>query len=94
MTGFVRPFVFVTNSHDLPGSLIPFIKQNRGGPTMKSRKLNYRIHDPNPPEVLANYLIGLFVEVNTPKIEAAMIAAESQTNRNDNNDESHPAKAG
>ena len=39
---------------------------------MKRQKLNYRFHDPNPPEVAAAYLLKVLVEVNTPKVEAAI----------------------
>lgn len=39
---------------------------------MKERKLNYRIHDPNSPEVTAAYLEKLFIEVNRPKVERLM----------------------
>ena len=33
------------------------------------RKLNYRIHDPNPAEVTAEYIAQLLVEDNRQKIE-------------------------
>ena len=33
------------------------------------RKLNYRIHDPNPAEVTAEYIAKVLVEVNRQKIE-------------------------
>lgn len=42
------------------------------GFSMKRQKLNYRFHDPNPPEVAAAYLLKVLVEVNTPKVEAAI----------------------
>ena len=35
----------------------------------KQRKLTYRVHDPNPPEVLAAHLERLFIEVHKPKVE-------------------------
>lgn len=38
----------------------------------KPRKLNYTFHNPNTPEETADFLIKLFVEVNLPKIEAAI----------------------
>lgn len=41
-------------------------------------KLNYRFHDPNPPGVLADYLVKVLVEVNMPKAEAAIQAALSE----------------
>lgn len=45
---------------------------------VKKRKLTYRFHNPNTVEATANYIVGLFVEVNTPKIEAAIQAAAEQ----------------
>ncbi len=39
---------------------------------MKKRKLNYIFHNPNTPEATADYLLKLFIEVNTPKVEAAI----------------------
>ena len=38
----------------------------------KQKKLTDRVHDPNPPDVLAAYLEQLFVEVNRPKVERAL----------------------
>ena len=45
---------------------------------MQRRKLTYRFHDPNPPEVAAAYLLKVLVEVNTPKVEAAIRRAATQ----------------
>ena len=42
------------------------------GFTMKRQKLTYRFHNPNPPEVAAAYLLKVLVEVNAPKVEAAI----------------------
>jgi hypothetical protein len=39
---------------------------------VKTRKLNYRFHDPNPAAVTANYILKLFIEANTGKVEAAI----------------------
>ena len=39
---------------------------------MQRQKLTYRFHDPNPPEVAAAYLLKVLVEVNAPKVEAAI----------------------
>lgn len=39
---------------------------------MKKRKLNYIFHNPNTPEETADYLLKLFIEVNKPKVEAAI----------------------
>ena len=30
------------------------------------KKLNYRFHNPNPPEVAAEYILKVFIEVNKP----------------------------
>ena len=48
------------------------------GFSMKRQKLNYRFHDPNPPEVAAAYLLKVLVEVNAPKVEAAIRKAAAQ----------------
>lgn len=42
----------------------------------KSKKLNYRFHDPNPPEVAAEYILKVFIEVNKPKVERAVREAK------------------
>ena len=39
---------------------------------MKKRKLNYRFHDPNPAAVTADYILKIFIEANTGKVEAAI----------------------
>lgn len=39
---------------------------------MKERKLNYRFHDPNPAAVTADYILKIFIEANTGKVEAAI----------------------
>ena len=47
----------------------------------KQRKLTYRVHDPNPPEVLAAHLEQLFIEVNKPKVDRVLReAAQTATN--------------
>lgn len=48
---------------------------------MKKRKLNYRFHDPNPPAVAADYIMKIFVEVNTPKVERAIRAAAEEADQ-------------
>lgn len=42
-------------------------------------KLNYRFHNPNTPEATADFLVKLFVEVNKPKVEAAIRAAAEES---------------
>ena len=39
---------------------------------MKKRKLNYRIHDPNPAATTAEYIVKIFIEANAGKVEAAI----------------------
>jgi len=39
---------------------------------MKRKKLNYRFHNPNPPEVTAEYLMRILVESNARKVEQAL----------------------
>lgn len=50
---------------------------------MPKRKLNYRFHDPNSPETTADYIVRLFVEVNTGKVEAAIQDAAQAQNEAD-----------
>lgn len=58
---------------------------------MKKRKLNYRIHNPNPADVTADFLLKVLIEVNAEKVErvikeaAMMNAEEGESNIN------HPA---
>ena len=39
---------------------------------MKKRKLNYRIINPNTAEVTADYILKIFLEVNSGKVERAV----------------------
>ena len=39
---------------------------------MKDRKLQYRFHNPNPPEVTAAHLLRLLIEANVGKVEQAV----------------------
>lgn len=39
---------------------------------MKERKLNYRIHDPNPAAVTADHLLKVLIEANMSKVELAL----------------------
>lgn len=36
------------------------------------KKLNYIFHNPNPPTATADFLVGLFVEVNLDKVESTV----------------------
>lgn len=35
----------------------------------KKKKLNYRFHNPNTPEVTADYIIKILIEVNKKKVD-------------------------
>lgn len=61
---FERLVFFVKSSHRIGQRL----KKQRGA-GLKKRKLNYRIHNPNPDDVTADFLLKLFVEVNAKKVE-------------------------
>lgn len=39
---------------------------------MKKRKLNYRIHDPNPSALSAEVVLKIMIDVNRAKVEAAI----------------------
>ena len=39
---------------------------------MKKRKLNYRIHDPNPPALSVEVVLKIMIDVNRAKVEAAI----------------------
>ena len=39
---------------------------------MKKQKLNYRFHNPNTAEVTADYILKVFIEVNSKKVERVM----------------------
>lgn len=39
---------------------------------MKERKLNYRFHNPNTAEDIADFLCKLLIEVNADKVERAI----------------------
>lgn len=43
------------------------------------KKLNYRFHNPNPPEVAAEYILKVFIEVNKPKVERAVREAKERS---------------
>lgn len=48
---------------------------------MKQQKLNYRFHNPNPPDVMAEFLFRLFIEVNKGKVERALRAAAEEMDK-------------
>ena len=45
---------------------------------MKQRKLNYRFHNPNSAEDIANFLCKLLIEANAGKVERAIEEAATQ----------------
>lgn len=44
---------------------------------VKKRKLNYRFHNPNPAAKTADYILKVFIDVNTDKVEKAIHEAAS-----------------
>ena len=48
-------------------------REKGGGSTaMKKQKLNYRFHNPNTAEVTADYILKVFIEVNSKKVDRVM----------------------
>lgn len=43
-------------------------------------KLNYRFHNSNDPEEMAEYILKIFIEVNRPKVERALQEALDEEN--------------
>ena len=43
-----------------------------GDAAVRARKLNYRIHDPNPAAVTADCLLKVLIEANMRKVELAL----------------------
>ncbi len=39
---------------------------------MKKREITYRFHNPNPENVAADYLLGILIEANEKKVQAAI----------------------
>ena len=44
----------------------------------RKRKLNYRFHNPNPPEVTADYILKVLIEANSEKVERAIQEVANQ----------------
>lgn len=61
-----------TNINSLAES-IELAKALRDKKQDKPRKLKYTFHNPNTSEETADFLIKLFVEINYPKLEAAIL---------------------
>lgn len=49
-----------------------------GSSAMKKRKLNYRFHNPNSAEATADYILKIFIEANSEKVEKAIQEAAEQ----------------
>jgi len=45
---------------------------------VNKRKLNYQFHNPNSVEATANYILKVFLEVNSKKVEEAIRKAADQ----------------
>lgn len=58
--------------------------REEGDAAVKERKLNYRIHDPNPAAVTADHLLKVLIEANKNKVELALReAAKSADSENE-----------
>jgi hypothetical protein len=58
--------------------------EHKKGVPMKKKTLTYRFHDPNPPEVAAEFLAKLFVAVNADKVCKAVLGAANDNARHEN----------
>lgn len=70
------------------------MQRGGGDATVKERKLNYRFHNPNAAAVTIDYILKVFIEANTEKVEAAIrAAAEAVQDVDEKTDccEGHPA---
>ena len=50
---------------------------------MAKRKLNYRFHNPNPVEVIADYILKVMIEANTEKVEKILQENMAQMEANE-----------
>lgn len=57
---------------------------------MKKTKLEYRFHNPNTEEETVDYILKLFVEVNSNKVERALQEV-ADTIENTENEKEHSA---
>lgn len=58
---------------------------------MQKRKLNYRIHNPNSAAATADYILKIFIDVNSEKVERAIQAAADQVDQETECDEGDSA---
>lgn len=54
---------------------------------MKKQKLNYRFHNPNTAEVTADYILKVFIEVNSKKVEQIMQKVAEKSAEEDKQEE-------
>lgn len=52
----------------------------------KAQKLNFRFHNPNPPEVTTEYIYKIFLEVNKRKFEKELIELMKNSKEKPNNE--------
>ena len=55
-----------------------------GDAAVKERKLNYRIHDPNPAAITADHLLKVLIEANKNKVELALREAAERVADSEN----------
>lgn len=48
---------------------------------MQKRKLNYRFYNPNSAAATADYILKIFIDANSEKVEKAIQAAADQVDR-------------
>ena len=58
---------------------------------MQKRKLNYRIHNPNSAAATADYILKIFIDANSEKVERAIQAAADQVDRETECDDGYSA---
>ena len=58
---------------------------------MKKRKLNYTFHNPNSAAATADYILKIFIDANSEKVERAIRAAVDQVDRETECDEGDSA---
>lgn len=62
-------------------------REKRGGSSaMKKQKLNYRFHNPNPVDATADYILKVFIESNTSKVERVIEEAAKDLDDLDKDD--------
>ena len=59
-------------------------QREEGDAAVRERKLNYRIHDPNPAAVTADHLLKVLIEANMSKVELALREATERVADSEN----------